>query len=323
MGQPHFLRTHNPPSDAESPCPVGTCIDRRGVLKRFDKIKGNIMTAIQIFENPEFGKVTTAIINGKEHFAATECARALGYVDPYDAIKRHAKGSVKHRVLTTGGTQEVKFISEGDLFRLIVNSQLPSAERFERWVFDEVLPTLRKNGYYISAAERARRDEQIDRLEDELFLLRQQVAGLRNGHGSFSIWDVAQQLRKNHIGNGNGHKLVQMMVDQGLLQKDTSIKKRGLYRPFLKDIRAGYFDHELSNNGQPVPVWKADITITAKGLDWIIQTFLSLQNRKWEQERPIIQHTREVQRRIAGLSPEVGGAILISDECGSRDVWIH
>jgi len=278
------------------------------------------MMNIQIFENVEFGTITIAVNNGKEYFAATECAKKLGYANPQEAIRTHCKGVREFLTPTRGGDQMVKFIPEGDLYRLIVRSNLPEAEKFEQLVFDKILPSIRKNGSYISAAERARWDEKIDRLEDELFLLRQQVAGLQNGHGSFSIYDIAQQLFKNGIGNGNTYKTIKMMIEQGLLQKDTSIKKRGLYHPFLKDIRAGYFDHELSNNGQPVPVWQARITITAKGLDWIIQTFLSLRNRKWEQERPIIRHTREVQRRIAGLSPEVGGAILVGDPCGMKDV---
>lgn len=65
-------------------------------------------------------------------------------------MTQHCKGSVKHRVLTDGGVQESKFIPEGDVYRLIVRSKLPTAERFERWVFDEVLPAIRKNGGYIA-----------------------------------------------------------------------------------------------------------------------------------------------------------------------------
>jgi len=106
------------------------------------------MNKLQIFKNTEFGELNVLIIDGKEYFPATDCARMLGYSDPYDAINRHTKGSVKHRVLTSGGEQEIKFIPEGDLYRLIVKSKLPKAERFERWVFDEVLPSIRKHGIY-------------------------------------------------------------------------------------------------------------------------------------------------------------------------------
>lgn len=106
------------------------------------------MNNLQVFKNTEFGELKVLVIDGKEYFPAADCARMLGYLDPYDAIKRHTKGSVKHRVLTSGGEQDIKFITEGDLFRLIVKSKLPAAERFERWVFDEVLPTIRKYGVY-------------------------------------------------------------------------------------------------------------------------------------------------------------------------------
>jgi len=281
------------------------------------------MSNIQIFSSPEFGQITTAIINGKEYFAATECAKALGYIDPYDAIKRHTKGSVKHRVPTAGGEQEVNFISEGDLFRLIIGSHLLSAELFERWIFDIVLPTIRKQGYYaMPSVEFHRLHERIDKLADENYLLRQRVNGLASGHGSFQLWDVAQQLRKNGIGNGNVGKVLTMMIDNGLLCKDTSVKKRHLYRPYLKDIKSGYFDHELTHNGQPVPVWQSQITITARGLDWIIATLLSLKDCKWQHERPMIRYSRETQRRLAELPPEAGGRITVHDYYGN-DVIIE
>ena len=56
---------------------------------------------------------------------------------------------MKRRVLTGGGEQDINFIPEGDLYRLIIRSKLPSANRFEEWVFDTVLPSIRKFGAYI------------------------------------------------------------------------------------------------------------------------------------------------------------------------------
>lgn len=106
------------------------------------------MNQLQVFKNTEFGELKVLVFNEKEYFPATECAKILGYSDPYDAIKRHTKGSVKHRVLTSGGEQEINLIPEGDLLRLIVKSKLPEAEKFESWVFDEVLPSVRKHGVY-------------------------------------------------------------------------------------------------------------------------------------------------------------------------------
>lgn len=106
------------------------------------------MNEIQIFNNPEFGDVRTMEIDDKPYFCASDVASMLGYVRPADAIAQHCKGSVKHRVLTNGGEQDMKFIPEGDVYRLIVRSKLPQAEKFESWVFDEVLPSIRKSGLY-------------------------------------------------------------------------------------------------------------------------------------------------------------------------------
>ena len=107
------------------------------------------MNKIMIFENEEFGKVRTLDEEGKVLFCGKDVACALGYRSAKDAISAHCKGAVKRRTLTNGGTQELLYISEGDIYRLIAHSRLPSAERFEKWVFDDVLPTIRKTGGYV------------------------------------------------------------------------------------------------------------------------------------------------------------------------------
>lgn len=106
------------------------------------------MNDLKVFSNTEFGELGVMVIDGKEYFPATQCAKLLGYANAKDAVIRHCKGVVKHDLPTNGGKQEVNYIPEGDLYRLIVSSKLPAAEKFERWVFDEVLPSIRKNGGY-------------------------------------------------------------------------------------------------------------------------------------------------------------------------------
>lgn len=105
---------------------------------------------LQVFQNEEFGEISVWMVDGKPYFPATECAKILGYSNPKDAIRRHTKGGVFHAPLTNGGTQKVKFIPEGDLYRLIIRSKLPAAERFEKLVFDEILPSIRKTGAYVT-----------------------------------------------------------------------------------------------------------------------------------------------------------------------------
>ncbi len=112
-------------------------------------LKGvNDLNELQIFSNPSFGSIRTLDEDGKVLFAATDVAKALGYSNPHDAISKHCKGVAKREALTNGGVQELNFIPEGDVYRLITHSNLPDAEKFERWLFDDMLPTLRKTGSY-------------------------------------------------------------------------------------------------------------------------------------------------------------------------------
>lgn len=112
---------------------------------------------LQVFNHEQFGDVRIIEEDGKVLFCGKDVAKALGYENPRDAIRRHCRGVVKrdgvskttnqHGVTTEQVTQ-MSFIPEGDVYRLITHSKLPAAERFEKWVFDEVLPTIRKTGGY-------------------------------------------------------------------------------------------------------------------------------------------------------------------------------
>ena len=109
------------------------------------------MTDLQVFQNPEFGSLDILWEDGKPLFRAVPVAEMLGYQKPHDAIQRHCRYSVKHGVPHPQNPSkeiEVIFITEGDLYRLITHSKLPSAQKFESWVFDDVLPSIRKNGLY-------------------------------------------------------------------------------------------------------------------------------------------------------------------------------
>ena len=107
------------------------------------------MQQVMLFENEDFGQLRMIFIDGKQYFMANDVAKALGYSEPKNAIARHCKGALKQSYLTNGGEQEVKVIPEGDVYRLIIRSKLPKAEEFEKWVFDEVLPSIRETGGYI------------------------------------------------------------------------------------------------------------------------------------------------------------------------------
>lgn len=111
-------------------------------------------------EENAFSQIRTIEENGKIWFCATDVARCLGYQSPKDAVSRHCKSAgvvIRRLGVETGkradgspSIQEIpmKFINEGNVYRLITRSQLPTAERFETWLFDEVVPSIRQKGYY-------------------------------------------------------------------------------------------------------------------------------------------------------------------------------
>ena len=120
------------------------------------------MNKLKIFEHPKFGNIRTVTEDGKTLFCGKDVAAALGYKNTRDAISRHCKGVVKRdgvslttnqHGVTTEQTFEMAFIPEGDIYRLAAKSELPGAEEFESWIFDEVLPSIRRTGGYIAGAD--------------------------------------------------------------------------------------------------------------------------------------------------------------------------
>lgn len=118
---------------------------------------------IQIFNNEEFGEVRVIEENGKPLFCGNDVAKALGYSNAPDAMRRHCRAIVKRDTPISGKMQEINYIPEGDVYRLITHSKLPAAERFESWVFDTVLPSIRKTGGYIQGEESMSDDDLIAR----------------------------------------------------------------------------------------------------------------------------------------------------------------
>lgn len=108
-------------------------------------------TAIQVFNNPQFGEIRTLADNdGNILFVGKDVAKALGYKSVHKALKDHVdaedKGVTKRNTL--GGNQDMTVINESGLYSLILSSKLPQAKQFKRWVTSEVLPAIRRTGAY-------------------------------------------------------------------------------------------------------------------------------------------------------------------------------
>lgn len=129
----------------------------------------NVNTQVSVFVNSTFGEVRGFMRDGDPWFGASDVAKALGYADPSDAVRKHCKYAELFRTgdlpgLTLNPRGEL-FIPESDVYALIFRSNLPKAEEFRRWVCEEVLPSIRKTGQYsmsqtkVSSAARINREE--------------------------------------------------------------------------------------------------------------------------------------------------------------------
>ena len=115
---------------------------------------------IEVFKNEQFGEVRTILEGEKVLFCAADVAKALGYTNPNKAVNDHCRAITKRSTPISGKVQSINFIPEGDVYRLIIRSKLPAAEKFELWVFDEVIPTIRKTGGYMT-------DSLLERIQKE------------------------------------------------------------------------------------------------------------------------------------------------------------
>lgn len=140
------------------------------------------MTALKIFEKAEFGSVRVVEREGEPWFVASDVARALGYANPQEATREHCKKVNKiaqpSESLPSINTPPVfiNIIPESDVYRLIMRSNLPSAEQFQDWVVEEVLPAIRRHGVYATPDMTERMLEDPDVLIRALTALKEERA---------------------------------------------------------------------------------------------------------------------------------------------------
>lgn len=247
------------------------------------------MTDIQIFRNEQFGEVRTSDENGVTLFCAADVARGLGYKDTVNAVKQHCRGVVKrHLTDSLGRTQEASFIPEGDVYRLIVHSKLPSAERFERWVFDEVIPTIRRHGAYATETtiesiiadpesgikllqalkaeqERRKEAEAIAEAQRPKALFADAVAASDN---SILVGELAKILRQNGVETGQ-NRLFQWMRENGYIMRYTNMPTQYSMERGLMEVK----ERAINNPDGSVRITQT-IKVTGKGIVYFVNKFI-------------------------------------------------
>lgn len=249
------------------------------------------MEGLQIFNNPSFGEIRTIEEDGKILFCGVDVARALHYADPQDAIKKHCRYPAFCRVphpQSPNKTIEMKFIPEGDLYRITVASELPAAAAFESWIFDEVIPSIRKHGLYavdqllddpdlaIKAftalkEERAKRRELESKVEQDApkVLFADAVAA---SHTSILTGELAKLLKQNGVDIGQ-NRLFSWLRENGYL-----IRRKGsdYNMPTQRSMELELFEVKervINDPGGSTRVIKTP-KVTGKGQQYFIGKFL-------------------------------------------------
>lgn len=214
---------------------------------------------IQVFNNDQFGKIRTLLSDSNEPlFCAKDVAASLGYSDTSDAIARHCKSGKKvfHPHSNCIGGVNMTYISEKDVYRLIMRSNLPDAEKFQDWVCDEVLPSIRKNGAYMteSTIEKAitspdfliqlatkLKDEQQKRIAAETLVLEAQpkVEFYDAVTDSKDVIDMAQVAKVLNMGVGR-NRLFAILRDNNILTQRNAPMQQYVDNGWLRCVESHY-----------------------------------------------------------------------------------
>lgn len=258
------------------------------------------MNELQIFNSPEFGQVRMIVEDDKILFCASDVASALKYSNISKAINDHCPHVTKRYIGVETGTKadgtpaiqnvQMNFIPEGDIYRLVVRSKLPTAIKFEGWVFDDIIPSIRKHGGYLTPAkieevlsnpdtiiklatelkqERAKRIEHEQKIEADkpkvLF-----AEAVETAKSSILVGELAKLIKQNGIDIGQ-QRLFNFMRENGYLIKQ---KGSAYNMPTQKSMNLGLFEikERTINHSDHVEIVKTP-KVTGKGQIYFINMF--------------------------------------------------
>ncbi|KRM25499.1 phage repressor protein/antirepressor Ant [Schleiferilactobacillus harbinensis] len=251
------------------------------------------MNELQEF-NFQGNQLRTVMIDSEPFFVGKDAAMAIGYKNFRDAIKTHVRSKYKResRITTPFGTQTMTVISEPGLYQLASESKLPSAGPFQDWVYEQVLPSIRKHGAYMTpeTIEKALLNpDTIINLATQLKLEQTRTAALTadneamkpkalfadavaTSHTTILVGDLAKVLKQNGVDIG-AKRLFSWLREQGYL-----IKRQGAdyNSPTQRAMELGLFEVKetaISHSDGHVTVQKTP-KVTGKGQQYFINKFL-------------------------------------------------
>ncbi len=254
---------------------------------------------LRIFESAEFGQIRTVQLNNETYFVGKDVATALGYSNSRDALQKHVEDEDKNTVAISDGNRgnpNQTVINESGLYALIFGSKLESAKRFKHWVTSEVLPSIRKNGGYITGQENLTDEELLERavlvaqkkIAERDKIIQQQQAKIEAdkpktifadavsaSHTSILVGDLAKLICQNGYQIGQ-KRLFEWMRENGYLMKTGSSRNM----PTQRYVEQGLFEIKESNVQNPDGSVRITRTtkVTGKGQIYFVNKFI--ENRK-------------------------------------------
>lgn len=240
------------------------------------------MNNLQIFEKMEFGQIRMVEVDKKPYFVATDIAKCLGYANTSKAINDHCRWVTKSYIphpQNENKILEVNAIPESDMYRLIVNSKLPNAEKFESWVFDEVLPTIRKTGGYIHTTNDMSDDEimaralqvaqrKIESKNRELEEKNRFINQIASSKNSLLVREVAKVISKSNGIIIGEKRLYEKLRLWGLVFKNSTEPKQFA-------VEKGYLETVEGTRETSTGVFTYRTTrVTGKGQEYILKRLL-------------------------------------------------
>ena len=247
------------------------------------------MNDLQIFENSEFGTVRTVVVNDEPMFCLADVCRVLDIVNAGNVKARlNPKGVRTMDTLTNGGMQEMSFITESNLYKVIFQSRKPEAEKFSDWVTAEVLPSIRKHGMYavdellndpelaikaFTALKEEKEKNKALQADNERMRPKEIFAdAVATSHTSILIGDLAKLIKQNGVDIGQ-KRLFAWLRDNGYL-----IKRAGAdwNMPTQRSMELGLFEVKESTTNNPDGSVRINRTtkVTGKGQQYFINKFL-------------------------------------------------
>lgn len=252
------------------------------------------MNELQIFDNKEFGEVRTVVIDSEPWFVGKDVAVILGYQNGSRDINRHVDEEDRHKVMLFDGNQdkETIIINESGLYSLILSSKMPDAKKFKHWVTSEVIPSVRKNGGYISGQENLTDEELLSKAllvaqnkiadRDRIIASKQErieqmrpkeifADSVATSKNSILIGDLAKMICQNGVEIGQ-KRLFDWMREKGYLIKTGSSKNL----PTQKSIDLGIMEVKERALNNPDGSVRITLTpkVTGKGQVYFVNKFL-------------------------------------------------